>query len=167
MGYKKGGSTTALFHDYPNHVFPVYKRFLPVANLGAKTADYFFRPYSKGMARQDLTIRQGETWSRVFTWRENGVRKDLTGWTARMQIREANADSGSPVLIELSTAVGNARITLGGTAGTITMALSAGDTQALNLSGDEAVYDLELTSGTGAVTRLMEGRVHLIREVTR
>jgi hypothetical protein len=56
-------------------------------------------------------------------------------------------------LIELTT--GNGRIALGGSAGTITLTISATDTAAL--TAGRGVYDLELVSGSGIVTRLLQG----------
>jgi hypothetical protein len=39
--------------------------------------------------RQDLIIHQGETWSFVWTKRDgSGVAVDLTGYTARMRVKD-------------------------------------------------------------------------------
>jgi hypothetical protein len=105
----------------------------------------------------NFTIQQGATWTRTLTWKIDGVAVNLTGYTARMQLREAGT-----LVIELTTA--NGRIALGGAAGTITLTITAADTTALNFK--TALYDLELVSGGGVVTRLLEGRVFLSREVT-
>lgn len=86
---------------------------------------------------------------------------DLTGYTARMQLRASAA--ADAVLLDLTTE--NGGITLGATDGTITCTASAAQTAALAFS--TAVYDLELVDGDGAVTRLAEGSVTLSREVTR
>ena len=86
---------------------------------------------------------------------------DLTGYTARMQIRETL--ESTTTLEELTTS--NGGITLGGTAGTITLLLTATETAALTF--ETAVYDLEIVSGAGVVTRLMHGKVVLVDEVTR
>lgn len=109
----------------------------------------------------DLCILQGATFSKVITWKADGVAVNLTGYTARMQIR-ATADAATP-LIELTTA--NGRIALGGSAGTITLTISATDTAAL--TAGRAVYDLELVSSGGIVTRLVQGVVTISRNVTR
>lgn len=108
----------------------------------------------------DFTIYQGSSFSKVITWRDgaNNV-MNLTGYTARMQIRQRLTGD---ILIELTTA--NGRISLGGTAGTITLEISAADTSAITLDG---VYDLELVSGSGIVSRLLQGSVTLSKEVTR
>jgi hypothetical protein len=109
----------------------------------------------------DLLIEQGATFSQVITYKEAGVAVNLTGYTARMQVR-ASLESAS-ALVELTTA--NSRIALGGTAGTITLSIAAADTAAL--TSGRGVYDLELVSGSGIVTRLLQGVATISRNVTR
>jgi hypothetical protein len=109
----------------------------------------------------DILIEQGATYSQVITYKDNGVAVNLTGYTARMQVR-ATLESAS-TLVELTTA--NSRIALGGTAGTITLTISATDTAAL--TAGRGVYDLELVSGSGIVTRLLQGVATISRNVTR
>lgn len=110
----------------------------------------------------DFTIYQGATFSRVLTWRdENNDAINLSGYTARMQLREST-DAGD-AFVSLTTE--NGGIALGGAAGTVTLTISAADTAAI---GETAgVYDLELVSAGGVVTRLLEGEVLISREVTR
>lgn len=108
----------------------------------------------------DFTIYQGATFSRVLTWKdENDTAINLTGYTARMQIRQRITGD---TLIALTTE--NGRIALGGSAGTVTLTISASDTAAITTDG---VYDLELVSGSEVVTRLLQGTVTLSKEVTR
>jgi hypothetical protein len=109
----------------------------------------------------DILIEQGATYSQLITYKDNGVAVNLTGYTARMQVR-ATLESAS-TLVELTTA--NSRIALGGTAGTITLTISATDTAAL--TAGRGVYDLELVSGSGIVTRLLQGVATISRNVTR
>jgi hypothetical protein len=78
-----------------------------------------------------------------------------------MQVRSA-ANSAS-VVLELTTT--NTRITLGGVAGTVTLTVDAATTA--NLTPSLYVYDLELVSGGGVVTRLIEGNFNVKAEVTR
>jgi hypothetical protein len=54
---------------------------------------------------------------------------------------------------------------LGGTAGTI--ALAAVATATAGLTAGQYVYDLEMVSGAGYVTRLVEGNFVVYAEVTR
>jgi hypothetical protein len=60
----------------------------------------------------------------------------------------------------------NAGITLGDAAGTITLSATATVTAALT-APFSGVYDLELVSGGGVVTRLLEGSATISPEVTR
>jgi hypothetical protein len=83
---------------------------------------------------------------------------DLTGATARMQIR---AQVGGAVLLELTTANGGLAFT---GPGTITRTLSAAQTAALTWT--EAVYDLEVEYADGTVQRYLQGDVTVSREVT-
>ncbi|HEY1027434.1 MAG TPA: hypothetical protein VGE28_07345 [Pseudomonas sp.] len=83
---------------------------------------------------------------------------DLTGATARMQIR---AQLGGAVLLELTTENGALAIT---GLGTITRTLSAAQTAAL--AWTEAVYDLEVQYPDGTVQRYLQGAVTVSREVT-
>lgn len=108
-----------------------------------------------------FTLEQGATFRRVITWRDDdGNLVNLTGYTARMQVRRIPGDT---TLLELTTA--NGRISLGGSAGTITLLVTAAVTAALT-KWPSAVYDLELIDGSGTVTRLLEGKMRFSPEVT-
>ncbi len=109
----------------------------------------------------DITLVQGSTFSQVFTWRDSsGDLVNLTGYTARMQAREAV--EAADTFISLTTE--NGGISLGGAAGTITLSITAVATAAITKNG---VYDIELVSGGGIVTRLLQGNIILSKEVTR
>ncbi|MGH9892810.1 MAG: hypothetical protein ACREA0_12630 [bacterium] len=86
---------------------------------------------------------------------------DLAGYTARMHIRATQ--SAATTLIELTTA--NSRIALDNVLKTITLTISATDTAAITWTA--GVYDLEMVSAGGVVTRLLEGSVSISEEVTR
>lgn len=110
----------------------------------------------------NIVIEQGATFNPVLTYRdENAALIDLSGYTARMQIRLAKSDLA--FIHELTTE--NSGITLGGVAGTITLLITDTDTAAFTFT--DAVYDLELISGGGIVTRLIEGTVTLSAEATK
>lgn len=86
--------------------------------------------------------------------------KNLTGWTARMHIRESvDADT---TIVELTTP---GDITISTNDAKITITIAATVTAGFDF--DEAVYDLELLDATSKVTRLIEGTVTLCKEVTR
>lgn len=109
----------------------------------------------------DIVADQGATFQRVLTWKDsNGAAVNLTGYSARMQVRRRPSD-GEP-LVSLTTQ--NGRITLGGAAGTITLDCPASE---MDFVDGDWVYDLELESGSGVVTRLVMGRFLLRAEVTR
>ena len=113
-------------------------------------------------ATYNFEIEQGTSLNKPVVWKDsNGVVVNLTGYTARMQIRET-IDSDE-VLLELSTA--NGKIVLTPAQGKVTLEFDPEDT-----SGEfwtRGRYDLELTSGSGFVTRLLKGKVTLSKEVTR
>jgi hypothetical protein len=113
-------------------------------------------------ANYDIVMDQGATFNRVITWQDSqAIPVNLTGYTARMQIR-SEVDSSTAAL---SLTTENGRIALGGTAGTITLTVSATDTVAV--TAGEYVYDIELVSGSGTVTRLLQGCFTVDAEVTR
>lgn len=113
----------------------------------------------------NFTCNQGATFSRTITWKDSAnAAYDLTGYTARMHVREAVSSANT--VITLTTA--NSRITLGSNAATkgqVTLTISAADTA--NLVPAIYVYDLELVSGGGVVDRLIEGNFVVKAEVTR
>ena len=80
------------------------------------------KPFPFSPARRDLVIKQGATWLYPITWeRPAGTPVDISGFTARMQIRD-DAYS-STVLVDMTTA--NGRITIDGPAGTVTFTAKA------------------------------------------
>lgn len=112
----------------------------------------------------DLIMDQGVDWpgpvdvGANVTWvtgtsLADAVAVDLTGYTAAMKIR---ARPGSPVLLSLTSSSG---ITLGGTAGTILVDITAAQTAAL--PAGLHVYDLTLTAGTGRIVKFHSGSVRV------
>lgn len=85
---------------------------------------------------------------------------DLSVFDARMQIRASIDDD---TVIEEFT-VSDGHITLG-TDGSVLLSLT--DTITAALDFDTAVYDLELISNAGEVSRIATGNVTLSKEVTR
>lgn len=110
----------------------------------------------------DITINQGATFELTVTWKDStGAAINLTGYSARMQVRETY--SSSSTIVSLTNGSG---ITLGGAAGTIAILISATTTAALT-APFSGVYDLELVSAGGVVTRLLQGAATVTPEVTR
>lgn len=108
----------------------------------------------------NFTIEQGATFNLLMTWKIDNVPVNLTGYTARLQAR-IDVDETETIL-SLTTGAG---ITLGGAAGTITLDQTA--TQTALLPKGEYVYDLELQTSGGVVTRLLQGELNISAEVTR
>lgn len=88
------------------------------------------------------------------------VPKALAGWTARMDIRDSLDDTTTLVSL-----VSPGDIVIDTVTAEIQMLIDAATTAALDF--DEGVYDLELEDGSGNVTRLIEGEVAFVKEVTR
>ena len=113
--------------------------------------------------KRKLTILQGATFRKRWTWKPGGVPMDFTGCKARMQVR---AEIGSTVvLLELTTE--NGGIVLGAEPGTIDLYISAIDTAVI--TWENGVFDLEIqyAAGPDEVDRLIYGTVTVSREVTR
>lgn len=111
--------------------------------------------------KYNMVCPQGSTFSQELTYSINSVVVDLAGYTARMQVRDSH--TSDTTRLDLTTE--NSGIVLGGSAGTITISITASATAAL--TPREYVYDLELISGSGIVTRIIEGKFIVTPEVTR
>ena len=109
----------------------------------------------------NIQHHQGDTLGMLLTWKdEDDSLVDLTGYTARMQLRPS-VDSDE-ITLELTTE--NGRITLGDAAGTIELDVDATDTAAILVSTYR--YDLEMVNGSN-VRKLIKGRFKMLGEVTR
>ena len=86
---------------------------------------------------------------------------DLTGYTARMQMRAKIDDT--TVIQELTTS--NGGIIINNTNKTITLNITADTTAAYTFS--TAVYSLEMVSSGGQVIPFCNGTITLVKEVTR
>lgn len=111
--------------------------------------------------KYNIVCPQGSTLSEQLTYSINSVNVDLSGYTARMQVRERH--TSTETILTLTTE--NGGISLGGAAGTISLSASA--TATAGLSSKEYVYDLEIISPSSIVTRLIEGKFIVTPEVTR
>lgn len=110
--------------------------------------------------RYDITVEQGSTFNLTLVYKDQrGYVIDLTGYTARMQMRSTAASS--TVVLDLTIA--NGRIAIDGATGRITLSIAAADTAGLSGAG---VYDLELVNGL-IVQRILEGSYTISPEVTR
>ena len=112
----------------------------------------------------NLNIIQGSDYGLNLTVTVSGGSEpmDLTGASARLQARPTVTSQAT--YIDLTDENG-ITILEPPTSGLMQINLSAAETSAINV--DSGVYDLELITAAGQVTRLLEGRVILDREVTR
>lgn len=109
----------------------------------------------------NFTISQGATFrSRIRLWNPDETPFNFTGYTARMQIRSKISDP--TFYVELTTE--NGRITLDNATNSINLYLPDEVTRTIPRDG---VYDLEIESSYGEVSRVIEGLVRLKPEVTR
>jgi len=105
-----------------------------------------------------LTIEQGSTFQMQFRWKVDGTVMNLTGATARMQLRRAPR---SAVIFELTNT--NSRILLGGTQGTVSLELTPEETA--SIPAGNFVYDIEIVFGS-VVRKLLRGTAVVVSEVT-
>lgn len=113
-------------------------------------------------AIRDIDIEQGATFVMNLVWKDaNQAPIDLTGYTARMQVKRRYSDTVP--LLDFTTQ--NGAITLGGSNGTIQIVGLATLTE--DVPAKPCVYDLELVSPTGFVKRLIQGVATVSPEVTR
>jgi hypothetical protein len=108
----------------------------------------------------NLTCKQGATFNRALTYRLNHVVVNLTGYTARMQVRPDHTSEN--LILNLSVGYG---LAIDGEHGKITITVTAGTTA--TIPAGTYVYDLEIQSDNGEVTRLLEGKFIVTPEVTR
>lgn len=104
---------------------------------------------------------QGASFDVQFVWKIDDAEVDLSGYTARAQVRRTHASENA--VLTLTTE--NGGITLGGSEGTITLEADADTTAALDAAA--YVYDIELESSGGEVYRLLQGSFTISPEVTR
>jgi hypothetical protein len=109
----------------------------------------------------DIVIRQGETFS--FVVHVDHI-ASLSGYSARMQGRGQHRSTST--VFSWSSTGGQMVLTSHGNHGdiTITVAATATDDLPAPYSG---VYDLEIESPAGVVTRLLEGSFYVTPEVSR
>ena len=125
-----------------------------------------------GAGKYNFTIQQGSTFERQIQYRDSaGDPVDLTNYGARMQIRPS-IGSDTVIISLTSDSVdvdGTGIIMTTPSSGTFTVKISAASSSGLTFS-NEAVYDLEIYSGSGVstfVSRILQGSVRLSEEVTR
>jgi len=112
-----------------------------------------------------LVVMQGDTWESppFFVKETDGTPTDLTGFTAKAQVRDNVADNQATVLVEFLLGQG---ITIDPGLGMVQMSLSALQSSALKFY--RALWDLQITDPTGLITHtIAEGEFRVKKEVTR
>ena len=103
----------------------------------------------------NLLIDQGATFSTVINLEdESGNPINLSTYTGASQLRKHYTSSNS---VSFNVALSNT--------GTVTLALTANQTA--SLTATRYVYDVEVTDGSGIVSRIVEGIVTVTPNVTR
>jgi len=118
----------------------------------------------------NLITDQGSTVHQVFTIK-NSARKvlDLTGYTARMQIRALDPTTRNTtdlLIAEYTTEDGGGSLTVNGPAGTVTLLISP--SEMAQFAPNSYVYDIEVESeSAGDTTRIIQGKFIVRAEVTK
>ena len=101
--------------------------------------------------RFNYAFVQGDTFTSKPAWKVNNSYVNVTGYTARMDVKIAPTSLST--IVELSSS--NGRITVGNTDGVFTLSLSSAETAVLPVGN--YIYDLEVTSPGGDVYTLLSG----------
>ncbi len=106
--------------------------------------------------KYNIVAEQGATFNLNFRVETDGTPWNLTGYTFAMQVRRStnNANTLLNITTATMTSVGHVSATVNAT----TMS---------NVPAGRWVYDIELTSSGGQVTRILEGRFIVTAEVTQ
>lgn len=120
----------------------------------------------------NLILKQGATYNKAVIYCNydpnnpptfKGAPKDLTGYTAKMQVRSGPDDDA--VLLELThVSTTSGQIILGGATGVVQISIPNSKVKTLTFA--KAEYDLFLFY-TGVAIPLLEGEISLKRAITR
>lgn len=121
--------------------------------------------------KYNIVIEQGATYDITIAYKDSNSNPiDLTGYGARMQIRPSIGSTTSYLCLSSSVQPDGTGLSFSGsngttppTSGSIRVYISAVTSSLLTF--DQAVYDLEIASGS-IVTRILQGNVKLSKEVT-
>jgi len=109
-------------------------------------------------AYQELFLEQGSTFTTNITLDDiDGVPFDLTNVTAKSQVRKSyySANTTAEFVVTINTP----------TSGVILLTLSAPTTA--NIAAGRYVYDVAIKDTANTVTRVLEGIVNVIPQVTK
>ena len=128
--------------------------------------------------RYSFTIEQGATTNFEIQYKDsNNTPIDLTNYSGRLQIRSTYAQDSGELYLTLSSSLNldGTGLNFSGSSGTTppvsgSIGIYIASCTSSALTFNEAVYDLEIYSGSGDcpyTVRLLEGNVRLSKEVTR
>lgn len=107
----------------------------------------------------NYTIDQGADWFLSVQYNDSaGTPIDLAGYTAAMQFRPVSSNTTA---LNLTSSSG---ITITPATGTLAIRITAA--QSAVLEATQFDYELEITSGSGVVTRLIQGLVAVDGQLT-
>lgn len=110
--------------------------------------------------KYNLVVYQGESFSKRFVWRGKNRRPiNLTGYTAKMQVRESE---DAVAELELTTENGGITLTSGGV---IDLVITPQQTGALTF--EPAIYDIFLFAPDGTVIPILRGKFTATKAVTK
>lgn len=107
----------------------------------------------------NLATRAGASRDLSLTWTEGGVPVDLSGWSARLQVRSSATSPVALVTLDSPDEI------LLGSDGTIWAGFTSAQTDALDAGTYR--YDLRLDDGDGNVVYLVEGSLKVKEPVTK
>ena len=106
--------------------------------------------------KYDLVLDQGSDYATTLTLTKDGSAINLTNFTGRAHIRATKESSNYvPFVMTFPDR----------TAGQVTMTLPSGTSS--SMAAGSYVYSLEIETAAGVVTRIIEGKLTLTREITR
>ena len=109
--------------------------------------------------RLDLTIYQNGAWQETFRFHQGDTDSavvNLTGYTAALTVKAEPGDTTS--LLSLTSSAG---LTMGGTAGTITINQSASQINAYTWT--RGLYELVVTDGSATPCVVLYGEIQLVQ----
>jgi len=157
---------TTVYHlDIP---FTVLHTDTQTTIIDPNIEEYMASLISRKSAELGLEIEKGSTFRHTLTWKSGTAGAetpvDLTGATARMQLRQ----SVTAATFDYEMTTENSGITLGSPDpidGTITLYMSDSDTT--GFAWTKAVYSLEIQLANGDVRTIVRGNVTAYDETTR
>jgi len=117
------------------------------------------------MANLRIERYRGDSHNEVFTVTDStGTAVNLTSATARFTVKAAVTDAQADAVLALSSEGVSPAITLGGVAGTVTVAFGPDDMEAIDPG--RYIYDLEVTLSDGTVYTVVEDWFDILADVS-